>query len=34
MLDGEGYRVGSLTPDDVERGFLGGLRTIVSARGV
>jgi 2-dehydro-3-deoxygalactonokinase len=34
MLDGEGYRVGSLTPDDVERGFLAGLRTIVSARGV
>jgi 2-dehydro-3-deoxygalactonokinase len=33
MLDGEGYRVGSLTPDDVERGFLAGLRAIVAARG-
>jgi 2-dehydro-3-deoxygalactonokinase len=33
VLEGEGYRVGSLPPHDVERAFLAGLRAIVMRRG-
>jgi 2-dehydro-3-deoxygalactonokinase len=33
VLEGEGHRVGSLPPYDVEKAFLGGLRAIVARRG-